>query len=550
MLKKVVKLSIVTVFVFLFHLNLKSQSVFQHLSNASIYEFLDELANEKIIELNSSAKPYSRGLIAKKLQEANSKLQDLNKRQVAELNFYLKDYVKEIDLSKSLNKKEFFSFKDTVKRFDVFYYKDSLFTLSINPIIGYHLISNKTQTVNHRYNGADMFGYIGKSIGFYASLRDNHESTMLSNPRYLNQNTGAEYKADGKGGGDYSEMRGGITYSNKWASIGFIKDHFVLGNNYHGSNIFSGKAPSFAHFFIKVNPVKWLEFNYIHGYLVSGIVDSINSYKVNNVYRNVYQEKLLSTNFFTFKPVKNLFISLGNSVIYSNVGKNPIYMMPLFFYKSLDHTYSPQSNNGGQNAQMFFDISSRNIRHVHLYSSFYIDEISFSRIWDSQKQSNFISGKLGFRISNLFLENVFLTAEFTRTNPIVYKHYIATTNFESNGYNLGHYLKDNSKEYYFALAYKPLPRLLINVSYTDAFAGINYPDIRRPNLVWGLPFITSLKWRNSARELKVNYEVKNDFNIKASIIHSKISGDYSKEYNPEFLTGNQITCTFGINFGF
>ena len=536
-------------FVFCFSL-LKGQVVNQHIINVNIYEFLDELANEKIIELNSAVKPYSRSLIANKLHEAKQKTEGLNRRQIKELNFYLKDYIKEVSVYNSVIKKDFFSFKDTAKRFDAFFYKDSLFTLSINPLFGYNLISNKSQTVNHRYSGADMFGYIGKNIGFYASLRDNNESTMLSNPLFLNQNIGPEYKKDGKGGGDYSEMRGGITYSNKWASIGFIKDHFVWGNNYNGSNIFSGRTPSFAQFFLKLNPVKWLEFNYVHGYLVSGIVDSASSYIVNKVYRNVYYEKLLSTNFITFKPVKNLFVSFGNSVIYSNMGKNPVYMMPLFFYKSLDHTYSPQSNNGGQNAQMFFDISSRNIRHVHLYSSFYIDEISFSRIWDRNKQSNFISGKLGIRTNNLFIKNLFFTAEFTRTNPIVYKHYIATTTFESNGYNLGHYLKDNSKEFYFSLSYKPISRMHLNFSHTEAFAGLNYPDIRRPNLVWGLPFIDGIKWRNSASEIKINYEIINDLTIKSSIIHSYIRGDYAYLYTPDFQIGNQIIYTFGINFGF
>ncbi len=50
-----------------FYLPVKGQDVFQHVSNKSIYSFLNEMANERIIELNSAVKPYSREFIAHSL---------------------------------------------------------------------------------------------------------------------------------------------------------------------------------------------------------------------------------------------------------------------------------------------------------------------------------------------------------------------------------------------------------------------------------------------------------------------------------------------------
>ena len=47
-----------------------SQVVYEDINNVGIYEFLDELANLKVITLNSVVKPYSRGYIAEKLEEA------------------------------------------------------------------------------------------------------------------------------------------------------------------------------------------------------------------------------------------------------------------------------------------------------------------------------------------------------------------------------------------------------------------------------------------------------------------------------------------------
>jgi hypothetical protein len=529
---------------------LNAQTVFTHVRNVAVYEFLDEMANEKLIEINSAVKPYSRSFIAGKLNELSLKVDSMNDRQVGELNFFKKEYVKELNFSSQNLKNGFPNSRDSIKRIDAFFYQDSILTLTVNPIVGVSYIANQDHVVKHIYSGGEIFGKVGKNLGFYASLRDNQESTMLSSPMYLNQNVGAEYKKDGKGGGDYSEMRGGVTYTNKWASIGLIKDHFVWGNNYNGSNIFSGRTPSFAQVLIKLHPTDWLDFNYVHGYLVSGFVDSVNSYQVNGVTRAVYHEKFLSANFFTLKPVKYLNVSFGNSVVYSDVGKNPVYLIPIFFYKSLDHTYSPQSNNGGQNAQMFFDVSSRNLKHFHFYSSVYIDEISISRMWIKAKQSNFISSKIGFRANNLGLKNLFFTLEFTRTNPIVYKHYIATTSFSSNNYNLGHYLKDNSSEYFMSLAYKPIARLSIKYAFTSSKVGNNYPDIRKPNLVWGLPFQSDIKWESRSHDFSISYQVKNDFFINTGFVNSNIQGSEASFYTPSFLLGKKNTFTTGINFGF
>ena len=73
-----------------------AQTVYSPLSNESLYGFLDELANLKIIDLNSAVKPYSRLEIATKLKQAKDSSAVLNKRQVAEVDFYLKDFNKEL----------------------------------------------------------------------------------------------------------------------------------------------------------------------------------------------------------------------------------------------------------------------------------------------------------------------------------------------------------------------------------------------------------------------------------------------------------------------
>ena len=121
--------------------------------------------------------------------------------------------------------------KNFDKRLDVYTYKDSLFTFSVNPILGIDYFSNDSGSFYHRWNGAEAFAYIGKHWGFYASLRDNHESILLEKEDFLTQRTGANYKyADGAiaaastAGNDFalSPLEDGIAFWIKPTSLASI----------------------------------------------------------------------------------------------------------------------------------------------------------------------------------------------------------------------------------------------------------------------------------------------------------------------------------------
>ncbi|MCK5028278.1 MAG: hypothetical protein KAR57_01500 [Bacteroidales bacterium] len=527
-----------------FWVNTKSQEVYHHTSNNDIYEFLDEFASLGVIDINTTVKPYSRIFIANKLKEIQESDYTLNKRQQNELNFYLKDFNKELKPAYTRKNKSF------DKRFDILYYKDSLFTFSVNAVLGVECFVNDSASFYHRWNGAEAFSYAGK-WGFYASLRDNHESEIIAREDYLTQRMGANYKGN-NGGGDFSEMRGGLTYAWDWGSFGIVKDHFEWGNNYNGANIFSGRTPSFAHIKLNLKPEQWFEFNWVHGWLVSEIVDSASTMTFTNAYgtsqRDMMFDKYLAANLFTFKPFKNFYVSAGNSVIYSSSGPQLQYLIPFMFYKSVDHTYNATDKSGrnvGQNSQMFFDISSRNIKKVHLSATLFVDELSTSRFFNDSVW-NFWSIKTSMRISNL-IPNTFITAEYTKSMPLTYKHNIPTTTFESNGYNLGSYLMDNSQEVYISVTHKPFKTLSLKVSYLHAKKGKDYDDLGGSRL--GNPYMDTVEWQNKSFSFRASYQIINDGYIFLNYLHSDISGDQNK-YTAAVFHGKQSTVSFGLNFGF
>lgn len=535
---------------------LHAQEVPHPVTNTGVYEFLDELASLQIINLNSAVKPYSRLYIANRLQEAEEKREKLNIRQQKELDFYLMDFGKETGREGEVvmggegerGRGRWFGGKrptdDSQRKLrrDLFYYSDSLFSITVNPIIGGEFFFNSDGKATYARNFGEARAYVQR-WGFYASLRDNHEKPFLGRPEYLTRREGGHIK----GTTDWSEMQGGITWSWRWGYAGFVKDRQQWGNNYNGANIFGGNNPTFVQLRLNLRPVKWFEFNYFHGWLNSMVVDSSRSYWVNNSYgpdyREVYHKKYIAANMFTITPVKNLKISAGNSIVYTDRHFNPVYIMPLFFYKSVDHTYTSGVDN--MNSQTFIDISSWNIKHLHLYATLFIDELSVAR-FSKKDEWNFFSWKTGFRLSNFPVSNLSFTTEFTYSYPLTYQHFVPTLTFETQNFNLGHYLRDNSRELYFALDYKPVRTLNLGIFFSDAVRGPDYSELGTPRV--GNPPLASIEWRNTVYGFRSSYQIINDLYIWLNYTASDITGD--KKWSPAYFYGNKNTVNAGMTFGF
>jgi hypothetical protein len=535
----------------------------------AIYLFLDELAADGIITLNGVVKPYSRLIIRQKLEEAGAVMNvmptgsetvpsqagtpaaTVTRRQRKELELWLNIY----SPGEADGKFKLLLNPATA------YYRDSLFSVTVSPIFG--LTGGATFAGAMDYaggdpgdgsgsgtatrsiawkNGAKFFGNY-KNWAFFAALQDNHQDPLSGEPQFLTRDRGGHIK----NGTDFSEMTGGVSYMWKWGDIAFLKDAPVWGSGYAGTNIFSGRAPSFMHIRLHLQPVRWAEMTWIHGWLTSMVVDSTRSFWVTNAYgteyREHYRRKYIAANIFTFTPVERLHISAGNSVIWSDPRITPYYLMPIFFYKSVDHGVNSGISNS--NAQMFLDISSNNIRHLHLYGTLFIDELSTARFTTSDY--NFFSWKGGFRTGNFsFLPNLWLTTEATFTYPLTFQHYVPVTTFENQGYNLGHWLRDNSRSWYFALDYRPLRAAGVRLWHERSERGTDYQGIGGSRV--GLPYLGTVEWSNITTGLDISYMVTGGVQLRAALIRRNITGE--EEWHPAYLSGTTITLSGGVVWGF
>ncbi|MBE0668109.1 MAG: hypothetical protein IH593_10645, partial [Bacteroidales bacterium] len=413
------------------------------------------------------------------------------------------------------------------------------FRMTISPLFGLKYGSDGAVVWK---NGAKAYGSYGK-WGFFAALQDNHQDPFTGRPEYLTRERGGHIKNRT----DYSEMTAGISYAWRWGDMSFVKDAPVWGSGYAGTNILSGRAPSFIQLRLHIKPVKWMEMTWLHGWLNSMVVDSARSYWVSNAYgteyRKLYHRKYIAANLLTFTPVDRLHISAGNSVVYSDPRMMPNYLMPFYFYKSVDHALNSGINNS--NSQMFFDISSHNIKHLHLYGTLFVDELSTRRFATSDY--NFFSWKGGFRAGNFsFLPNVWLTAECTFTYPLTFQHYVPVLTFENQGYNMGHYLRDNTRSFWFALEYKPVRAMNIRLWHERSERGDDFQSIGGPRL--GLPYLNPVVWNSITTGFEINYLITGGVSVNASLTKSVVEG--IEGWIAPHLYGSNTTVSGGIVWGF
>ncbi len=526
--------------------SIKAQYLPVHTSDP-VYDFLFELNNENLININTAVLPYSHKEIAAWLGEVESN--KLNRRQLKDLEFYRRAFNNRKYEKNS--RKSYLLKSKPGSRFHFYHYSDSLFTFTLNPVYGGNYYLNKNDSAYHWWNGATASATLGK-WAFYGRLRDNHESQHLTQPDFMNQNYGgSNFKTFSDGKVDYWEYRGGVSYDFDIGNIGLYKDHFAWGNNYNGSNIFSGRTPSFTNLAFNIQPAKWFEYRYVHGWLVSELVDSTRSFNVYNNYgvdyREVYHKKYLAANFFTFKPFKNLKLSVGNSIIYDYENPHIAYFIPAIFYKAVDHHLSSGIDN--MNEQLFFDFSMNFFPKTHIYGTLFIDELAVGRIFNPDEY-NFISSKAGIRFENI-IPNLYAGAEYTSTNALCFQHFVPTTTFESNRFNLGHYLEDNAKELYLYAGIRPARATSLHVSYTSAKKGPDHTFLGTEPRIYIDPLDPPV-WESDKLSIQFTWQIIHDLFFRLSFVQSNIRGeeDYLLKYTPEMYHGKVNRFSFGLNYGF
>ena len=429
----------------------------------TVYAYLSRIAQRGVIEYDDVVLPLPRNYIVQKLEELvnlSSKLTPLERK---ELVFYLKEYklermLSDTNLVKNENKYILKQSENDRFRFAAFQNKD--FTINAQPIAGYSLESNGEETNTHYWNGARIYGYIGKNFGYSFDFRDNVESGLsIDKTKAFSPVTGV-IAAGTKGSGiSYSELHAVMSYNWKWGNFSVGKDVLTWGYGEGGKLVLSEKAPSFPLIRLDIRPVKWLRLNYAHCWLNSNLVDSTKIFYtgVGTDPQISFRQKFLVTHSLIITPTKGLTLSVGESAIYNDEVKF-VYLVPILFYRAIDHYLGgTTATNSISNSQFFLQFSSRNhlIKNTHFYFTWFLDEFSFNgTILPGDRIRNQTAYTAGLSVTDFPFKNLFLLTEYTRVRPFAYINYVEAQSYQSNGYNLGHWIGPNADQWYSRLTYR------------------------------------------------------------------------------------------------
>jgi hypothetical protein len=557
-----------------------SQAVVENVNN-SIYDYLYRNAQKGNIELNDMVRPLMRNQIAGYLKEIKTKVESdprvLNNIERKELDFYIAEYgLGVVEGVKNASKEQFMK-KDSRGRVRFFslIQADSLnsppgiggvasegsrggtksqpFQFNIAPILqGSINASDANNYFIARATGVQLWASLGKRWGFQAYYRDvfengegiDFERAFTPNPGIVKVTNPTAKTLN------YADVRASVHYNWNSGALSIGKEQYVVGYGINGNLINSTKAPSFPYLRLQQKILKWLSFEYTHAVLSSGLIDTPNSYRVDN--GGVFGGQ-------RFKPVpkyyvnhsvlinlmKGLQLQVGESVIYSDKIQ-PGYWLPLMFFKAWDQYVSGNNLNAGANTQVYGQISSRNqLKNTHLYATLFIDEVSPQVIFNSAKSRNQLGFNLGGSITDIpGLPYVTLNAEYTRINPFVYQNLLPAQDYTNNGYVMGDWMGSNADRLIGEIKYTPLPRLRFTLRHEMLRKG-GANSVEQQYFAQPQPkFLNNLQFKQQQTMGRVVYEWKQNLYFHAMAERRKL-----ERFTGAFNTSTQYFFNAGFALG-
>ncbi len=542
---------------------LKAQHLPEHINNEGVYEFLDEMANERLITLPSVTRPYSRELIAQKLGELSGVSFMMTLRQRFLLNLYRQHF-----LPRTRN-----TMHRLPRRIDgdisllppAYENHDRTSYIRVYPLLEGHHHENSHGQVTHFHYGFGASSHVGESWSGWVSLAQVAQTDeILTRPGLLNRNEGGTWSHDDEIPDDetfhhYNEIRGGVAYSWGWGSLSFQKEHLTWGDHYHAPNILDIRTntPSYPMIALDINTGNRLSFHYHHGWLNSMEIRDTLTFE-GHPDRYEYHNKFFAGNILTLMALEGLHLSAGNAIVYS---ANNMYIgnfIPFMIFRSLEPSQAEQTSGQINNTMVFLNASSRQIRHLHLYASWFTNSFVADRVVDSDR-TNFNSTKVGARLSNWPLADTDLTFEYTFTRPKTFEQRTPIITYEHQNFGMGHYLGANARDLYASVGVKPWRGLALRLCYNRAEKGNLYPH------TYGYaqdtdPFMEEVAWRNTSYSLEARYTLYNNIGLYARVRLMNIEGfdvtsdqadydqaqDYLDKFSPRFHHGETTTISFGF----
>ena len=536
-----------------------SQTIWEN-KNVEAHAYLARMAQKGFIQFNDIIQPIERTRIATALFQLSQQRASLTSIELKELDFYLQEYNQDL-IADSLIKNEIgFFVKDAYQRPRMFFIHTKDFTMNLDPNVSTNFIVGGGQNITQVSNGLNLWGKVGKKWGYQIMYRDVTELGTVRDFYTVNK---LDFRRQEPKTGiilvglnddrkiNHSDIRATISYSFKNGSISFGKDQIVWGYGENGRIVLSDRAPSFPLIRFDYNPIKWLRFNYFHGWLNSEIVDSTKTYPtynggVSGDIRIINRQKFIASHTLQFNIKKGLDLAIGESIIYSDQ-LDPGFLLPINLFKVYDNNKSNYLINAGSNGQYFLQLSSRNqLKNTHLYGSLFIDEIRLASIFNKAKSRNQLGYTIGASVTDYFTPYLTIGAEYTRVNPFVYNNLIPAQTYTQFNYPLGDWMGSNFHRKMIFARYNYLPKLKFYTRFQFMNKGGEGSVYDQYNAEPQPKFLSDYRQTRNDFFFQTSYEWFNNCYLRASfeyIDDKNTTGRGTKKQESIF----QIGFSYGLN---
>ena len=246
--------------------------------------------------------------------------------------------------------------------------------------------------------------------------------------------------------------------------LGKFNRHWGHGNS---SLTISNKSPSFAQFGFNWNINPNIKFEYFHGTLRSMIADSSQADYYDQVgARNPDLNRFIAGHRIDFNLSPNITLGASEMVIYGVRNMEIMYTIPFIPFWSLQHYLGDLDN-----IQLSFDFDWKINQKINLYGAFLIDEWSPSLTFNKDEERNWFAYQLGSRTKNLFINNDYITIEYTWTDHRIYRHRFEINDYYNHGYPLGFWAGPHAEELFLNYTFEKF-NVLFEINYSNAKRGL------------------------------------------------------------------------------
>lgn len=434
-------------------------------ANHPVYRYLDKMEAKQVITgYRDAVKPLSRSVIAAFIIQIDTTSRTLTPVEQEEQFFYKEEFYQEL---------EHLGYENLIEeRWHLYRYQRGVTSVNFNAIAGFSYQSRPdgsfTRVIS---NGLQMYGYISSAFGISFSMRDNEEAgSSVSGTHPLTPDPAQVLNNVKPGHVYYDPTDVQVNWDLGFVTISAEKMHNIWGTGERGNVILSDKAPSYPQIKIRAHLSDDIDFTYLHGWLFSDILDSARMYQVPNVpgslgVRDVYRSKYIAAHILEASLWDGVDIAVGESQIYASRNPEPMYLIPVMFFKAGEHWMKDTDNS-----QMFLTADINAVQDQNYHLSLFIDEIGTNDMFSAERQHN----QIGFTVGGSWYDQLFsdtrLMLEYSRTNPWVYNHRFSDATFQSHGVNLGHWIGQNADLFTVKYSFRP---------FRSLEAGIFFESLRK-----------------------------------------------------------------------